>query len=169
MTPPLMIRRATLTDLHSLWHIEKASFTNPWSLWCFLSELTNPLSTILVAGPPPPQPWESWGYIIFWLAAQEMHILNLATHPHKRRLGIARALLAESLKQARQQGATTAWLEVRPSNHAALALYDSFGFQKTGVRPKYYEDNQEDAWILAFFFDTDNHLQLTPLGHLPEA
>ncbi len=150
MSSPLAIRRASLTDISSIWQIEKVSFTSPWSLWCFLSELSNPFSTILVAGPAPPQPWETWGYLIYWLAAQEMHIMNLAPHPQKRRRGIARALLREGLEQAHQQGAVVAWLEVRPSNQAAIALYTSLGFQKTGVRPRYYEDNQEDAWLLAF-------------------
>ena len=155
MTSPPFIRRAGLTDVRSLSEIEKVSFPSPWSLWCFLAEYANSKSTILVAGPPPPDPWETWGYVIYWVIADEMHILNLAVHPAQRRRGIARALLTTALTRSREQGAAVVWLEVRPSNTAALALYHSFGFEEIGVRPGYYTDNGEDALILAFAWDKD--------------
>lgn len=152
MNASACIRRARLTDVRSLWEIEKLSFPTPWTLWCFLGEFANPRSTILVAGPPGPEPWEVWGYLVFWLVAAEMHILNLAVHPQRRRQGIARALLTAALAQAREQHAKMAWLEVRPSNTAALALYQSFGFQEVGRRPGYYSDNGEDALIYALYW-----------------
>lgn len=155
MTPGLTIRQARLTDVKSIWEIERLSFTVPWSFWNFLSELGNPNSYILVAGPSPPQPWETWGYIVYWVVAGEMHIMNLAVHPKHRRQGIARALLAEALHRARVLGAEVAWLEVRPSNLAAQALYESFGFRKVGVRPQYYADNLEDALLMAYYWDQE--------------
>jgi len=136
-------------DARSLWDIEKRSFPSPWSLWCFLTECANPRSTILVAGPPPPQPWETWAYIVYWVVADEMHLLNLAVHPARRRQGIARALLTEALARVRTQGVVVVWLEVRPSNAAALALYRAFGFEEVGVRPGYYSDCGEDALVYA--------------------
>lgn len=153
MTSGLLVRRARLTDVKSIWEIERLSFVSPWSLWCFLAELGNSHSTILVAGPPPPQTWETLGYLIYWLVTGEMHIMNLAVLPDCRRRGIARGLLQEGLRRARAQGAEVAWLEVRPSNEAALALYASFGFQKVGQRPRYYADNQEDAVLMAFYWE----------------
>jgi ribosomal-protein-alanine N-acetyltransferase len=153
MTAPPSIRRAGLTDVRSLWEIEKLSYPAPWSLWCFLAEYANSKSTILVAGPPSPAAWETWGFIIFWMVADEMHLLNLAIHPAQRRRGISRQLLSTALTQARSQGAGVVWLEVRPSNRAALALYQSFGFAEVGVRPGYYTDNGEDALIYAFFWE----------------
>ena len=153
MTSPPFIRRAGLTDVRSLWEIEKVSFPSPWSLWCFLAEYANSKSTILVAGPPPPEPWETWGYIIYWILADEMHLLNLAVHPAQRRRGLARSLLTAALDKARAQGAAVVWLEVRPSNTAALALYRSFGFKEIGIRPGYYTDNGEDALIYAFSWE----------------
>ncbi len=146
----LLIRRAGLADVKAIWEIEKLSFPSPWSRWAIMAELSNPVSAMLVAGPPAPQPWQLWGYIIYWLVAQEMHILNLAVHPAHRRRGIARRLLTEALVQARVQGAEEAWLEVRPSNQAALDLYQSFGFEEVGVRPLYYADTHEDALLLVF-------------------
>jgi len=153
MTQDLTIRRARLADAKSIWEIERLSFTVPWSFWNFLSELGNPNSHILVAGPSPPRPWETWGYIIYWVVGGEMHIMNLAVHPQHRRRGIARALLKEALSRARTLGAEVAWLEVRPSNLAAQALYESFGFKKVGIRPRYYADNQEDALLMAYYWD----------------
>ncbi len=153
MTAPSSIRRAGLTDVRSLWEIEKLSYPAPWSLWCFLAEYANSKSTILVAGPHAPADWETWGFIIYWVVAEEMHLLNLAVHPSHRRQGISRQLLSTALIQARDRGAGVAWLEVRPSNQAALGLYQSFGFEEVGVRPGYYTDNGEDALLYAFFWD----------------
>jgi ribosomal-protein-alanine N-acetyltransferase len=153
MTTPPFIRPAGLTDVRSIWEIEKLSYPSPWSLWCFLAEYANSRSTILVAGPPPPEPWDTWGFAIFWVVADEMHLLNLAVHPAQRRRGISRVLLATALEQARGHGAAVVWLEVRPSNQAALSLYQSFGFEEVGIRRNYYTDNGEDALIYAFSWD----------------
>lgn len=148
MTQGLLIRRARLADVSSIWAIEKVSFPTPWSRWTFLAELGQGKSHSLVAGPAPPDPWQTWGYLVFWVVLDEMHILNLAVHPQHRRRGIARRLLAEGTALAQTLGAKVAWLEVRPSNHAALALYKSFGFKEMGRRPGYYDDTQEDALLL---------------------
>ncbi len=153
MTSPPSIRRVGIIDIKAVWEIEKLSYASPWSLWCFLAEYANSKSTILVAGPPPPETWETWGYIIFWVIADEMHLLNLAVHPVHRRRGISRVLLTTALDQARSQGVEVVWLEVRPSNRAALALYQSFGFNEVGLRSGYYSDNGEDALIYAYAWD----------------
>jgi len=155
MTPGLTICRARRADVKAIWAIEKLSFPSPWSRWSFLTELANPLSHTLVAGPLSPQPWQVWGYIIFWLVAGEMHILNLAVHPDHRRRGIARRLLTEALSRGRSLGAQEAWLEVRPSNSPARALYESFGFEEVGKRPQYYTDTQEDALLLVFAWEEE--------------
>jgi ribosomal-protein-alanine N-acetyltransferase len=153
MTRTPTIRPAGLADVKAIWAIEKKSFPLPWPRLSFLAELGHPLSHNLVAGPPPPEPWETWGYIVFWVVADEMHLLNLAVHPGRRRRGVARALLAEALDQARGRGAGVAWLEVRPSNAPALNLYESFGFKEVGRRPRYYDDTGEDAILLARYWE----------------
>jgi ribosomal-protein-alanine N-acetyltransferase len=153
MTLALTIRKAGLMDIKAVWAIEKLSFPTPWTRWSFLSELGNPVSHFLVAGPAPPEPWELWGYLIFWLVYDELHILNLAVHPRHRRKGVGRRLLKEVLTRGRDLGAHTTWLEVRPSNHPARALYESFGFAEVGTRPRYYHDTQEDALILALSWE----------------
>jgi [ribosomal protein S18]-alanine N-acetyltransferase len=148
MTRALLVRRAGLADITAVWAIEQASFHTPWSRLSFLAELGHRNSHMLVAGPPSPQPWQTWGYLIFWVVLDEMHILNLAVDAAQRRRGIARRLLAAGLAQARELGAELAWLEVRPSNLAARKLYESFGFKEVGRRPGYYDDTREDALLL---------------------
>jgi ribosomal-protein-alanine N-acetyltransferase len=158
MSPGLLIRRAGLADVKAIWAIEQLSFPTPWSRWSFLGELGHRNSHTLVAGPPPPQPWQTWGYLIFWVVLEEMHLLNLAVHPDYRRRGIARRLLADGLAQARTLGAELAWLEVRPSNRAARALYKSFGFKEVGRRRHYYDDTKEDALLLTLEWGEDGKL-----------
>jgi [ribosomal protein S18]-alanine N-acetyltransferase len=155
MSPGLLIRRAGLADVAAIWAIEQLSFPTPWSRWSFLAELGHRNSHTLVAGPLAPQPWQTWGYLIFWVVLDEMHILNLAVHPHYRRRGIARRLLAQGLARARTLGAELAWLEVRPSNRAARALYKSMGFNEVGRRRHYYDDTKEDALLLTLEWGKD--------------
>jgi ribosomal-protein-alanine acetyltransferase len=78
----------------------------------------------------------------------EFEILSLATHPTHRRKGVARALIHEFC--AAHKG--NVFLEVRESNHGAIAFYESMGFQKTGVRHSYYGDNGEGAIVMKLNF-----------------
>jgi ribosomal-protein-alanine N-acetyltransferase len=74
--------------------------------------------------------------------------MNLAVHPGWRRAGVASRLLDELLDLTagdRRRGYT---LEVRVSNTSAIALYERFGFEASGVRRGYYTDNREDALIM---------------------
>ena len=66
-------------------------------------------------------------------------------------------MLAEGLAQARTLGAELAWLEVRISNLAAQALYESFGFKEVGRRRRYYDDTQEDALLLTLDWSEDGN------------
>ena len=70
--------------------------------------------------------------------ADEAELLTLATHPEHQRQGHARALMDRWMAQARQKGATTAFLDVAADNAAAIALYERSGFAETGRRKGYY-------------------------------
>ncbi|HFB83698.1 ribosomal protein S18-alanine N-acetyltransferase [Thermosulfuriphilus ammonigenes] len=131
-------------DLPGLLEIERLSHPNPWSKAAFLGELSHKSARLWVAkvaGLPR-------GFISFWLVLDEIHILNLAVHPQVRRQGLATSLITLALKYGRRQGAHLAWLEVRPSNKAAIRLYQKLGFVATGRRPGYYQDTGEDAIIM---------------------
>ncbi len=80
----------------------------------------------------------------------EAHVLNLCVDPELRRQGIARNLLEHIIDLARNLKALTLFLEVRESNCAALALYQSCGFDEIGIRRNYYPApvGREDAIML---------------------
>jgi ribosomal-protein-alanine N-acetyltransferase len=135
-------------DIDQVLAIEQASFSMPWSRNLFLSEFRSPLvSTLLVALAGGPVRFVI-GYIVFWLVADEMHILNLAVLPELRRKGIAHELVVTGLKRAYVKGARRAFLEVRVSNAAAQKLYSNLGFSGTSIRRDYYDIPLEDAVVM---------------------
>jgi ribosomal-protein-alanine N-acetyltransferase len=139
----ISVRPLVETDLSTVLLIAQHSFAFPWSRASFLHELYNPCGRLLGAE------WRGQviGYLCFWLVADELHILNIATHPNHRRRGIGKLLLQAALADARQRGVRSASLEVRSSNLPAILLYQSLGFREVTVRRQYYE-NGEDALLM---------------------
>ncbi len=91
------------------------------------------------------------GYGVLSCAAGEAHVLNLCVAPSEQGSGQGRRILARLLDLARWHHAERVFLEVRPSNSPALALYHAAGFNEIGRRPNYYPDNRgrEDALVMA--------------------
>lgn len=138
------------SDLDQALEIERLSFSRPWSRQLFMDELRRPLvSTLLVALSGDEQARTIVGYMVFWVVAGEMHILNLAVAPQRRRRGTAKALVLSGLRIAHAKGAETAFLEVRRSNIAAQRLYEGLGFAKINVRKNYYDVPVEDAVVMS--------------------
>ncbi len=81
--------------------------------------------------------------LITWFVADEVHVLNISTAPSRQRRGYARALFEVLLVDAPSANARIVVLEVRKGNAPAIALYESFGFQVTGVRRSYYRDGED--------------------------
>jgi ribosomal-protein-alanine N-acetyltransferase len=151
--PPFGFRRMRLDDLDRVMEIEKDGFTHPWSADLIRREMVHDWSTLLVAtetrAGPAGLPAEAIvGFIVYWLVHDELHVLNIATAAEERRKGVARALMEEAAARGRRGGAVLATLEVRRSNHGALALYRSLGYRQVGVRPNYYVDEGEDAIVM---------------------
>ena len=88
------------------------------------------------------------GYAAYWLASDEAELADLAVHPDQRRRGVGRRLVEGVCREARERGAATVYLQVRESNHAALALYREAGFSERGRRRRYYRGPSEDAIVL---------------------
>ncbi len=136
-----------LEDVPRVVQIDQLSFSMPWPEKSYRFELTqNPGSRSWVAECA--DPLQVVGMIVLWLIIDEAHIATIAVHPDYRRQGIAASLLATALQSALQSQMAQATLEVRAGNLAAQALYQNFGFKVAGVRPRYYRDNNEDAWIM---------------------
>jgi ribosomal-protein-alanine N-acetyltransferase len=130
-------------DLDEVLAIERCSFPEPWSPGLFLHELKVPFSKTILARAEDGSR-EVLGYICRWLVGEEIHILNLAVRPDRRRAGIGRVLVELVLREADAHGADVT-LEVRRSNQAAVQLYRSLGFTLRGFRRNYYGHGQDAA------------------------
>jgi ribosomal-protein-alanine N-acetyltransferase len=132
-------------DLEEVMAIECAIYTHPWTRGNFSDSLHAGYEcrTWRLEG-------ELIGYFVLLVAAGEAHLLNLSIAARHQRSGHGRALLREAVEFARRRGARSLFLEVRPSNLAAQALYTRFGFRHIGVRRGYYpaHSGREDALVL---------------------
>ena len=145
--PLLNIRtRAMLAgDLDEVVAIEAESYDFPWSMGIFCDCLrVGYHCRVLLLDE------RIVGYGIVSTLSCEAHILNLCISREVRRLGLGRELLHGLLGIAAERGIDEVFLEVRPSNRAALALYRSFGFERVGVRHNYYraDAGREDAYVM---------------------
>jgi ribosomal-protein-alanine N-acetyltransferase len=132
-------------DLAEVMAIESAIYTHPWTRGNFGDSLRAGYQCWI---------WrlgdELLGYFVLLVAAGEGHLLNLSVAAVRQRSGHGSALLQEAMRLARSRGALHVFLEVRPSNLGAKALYSRFGFRPVAVRPGYYpaHGGREDALVL---------------------
>lgn len=143
--PEVTIRPMMEMDLPDVAGIEQRSYAYPWSenifrdclrvgYTCRALEMTGQII----------------GYGVMSLGAGEAHILNVCVREEFRSVGFGRRLLDNLLERAAAAGVIEAFLEVRPSNLAAIRLYQSLGFEQIGIRRGYYQapDGREDAIVL---------------------
>ncbi len=140
-----MIFRPMLeVDLEQVVEIEKASMPSPWSKELFDEELKREAAHYFVIE----EEGQVAGYMGYWEAPQEAHIINLAIGPRFRNRGFGRQMVEACVDFARKRGAELATLEVRESNEDARRLYEKCEFKFVAIRKKYYSDNQEDAVVM---------------------
>ena len=132
-------------DLRSVREIDALCLPRPWSAAIWRGELSSPYGLYLVIEDGD----EVSGHIGVRHVLGELHITTIAVRPEYRRRGHARALIWAAL--AAYPKAAYVHLEVRPTNVAAVALYESLGFRTTGRRPRYYGD--EDALLMTLNLD----------------
>jgi ribosomal-protein-alanine N-acetyltransferase len=132
-------------DLDEIMKIERASFSSPWSARFFMEELKVPYARSLIAHIQE----KIVGYLIYWELPGELDIHNLAVRPTCRRQGVGRSLLSMAIEKGQNQGLTRITLEVRKSNESAQRLYRSLGFVAQRVRRGYYQNDGEDALVMA--------------------
>lgn len=143
---PVIIRDMHHDDLAIVSDIERRSYEFPWSHSvfrdCFLAGYK---CIALIRGE------DVAAYGILSVAAGEAHILNLCVDPDYRSHGYGERMLDELLYRARSASVREIFLEVRPSNEAAIALYRKRGFYQVAARPAYYQANEgrEDAAVLS--------------------
>ena len=145
MKEEVIIRRMRKEDLDAVTAIEEATFAIPWSRESFRQELErNVAARYLVAECE----GKVIGYAGAWIILDESHITNIAVQEAYRGQGIGRMLTQALIQYLSNLGACYATLEVRVSNIRAQNLYKSLGFVSVGKRKRYYEDNQEDAFLM---------------------
>ncbi len=143
--PEILIRDMGFDDVDAVVALERASYPFPWSegifrdclrvgYYCCVVELDH----LLI------------GHAAMSSGAGEAHVLNLCVDERYRCRGIGGALLEHLLEFAQSVGASDVYLEVRPSNTAAVRLYQSQGFTQIGIRKGYYQavGGREDAVVL---------------------
>ncbi|MDD9970179.1 MAG: ribosomal protein S18-alanine N-acetyltransferase [Myxococcales bacterium] len=133
-------------DLASVERVARSDGGLAWPRSELEAELTRPHSLARVLRPGPGLPIGA--FVICWVTGSEAQLLHLAVEAGQRRRGYGRALLRSALVATHARGASDMVLEVRVSNAPALALYASEGFQRIGIRQRYYSDNGEDALVM---------------------
>lgn len=136
----------TMTAAHTaqIAQLEKQCFSMPWSQDAMLFELTNPISIWLVALDGE----RVAGYVGAQYGYGEADMMNLAVSPEYRRRGNGKHLVEALIAELEKIDVGSITLEVRQSNEAAIALYNSMGFTQVGLRPNYYTKPKEAALIL---------------------
>jgi ribosomal-protein-alanine N-acetyltransferase len=145
----MLIAPMTVSDLDEVLSLEAASFKNPWGRLAFIAELAcnHAYDYVLRA--------DRQGliaYACFRLVSGELHVLKIAVKKPYRNRGIAEDFFRQCIARM-PRPVEKAFLEVRPSNIAAIRLYTRLGFSGLGMRPGYYLDTGEDAIMMGKLFE----------------
>ena len=143
---PAILRPMRADDLAQVAEIEMASYEFPWTRGILRDCLSAGYNAWVLASGA-----RIIGYGILSVAAQEAHLLNLCVAPSEQGQGYGQRLLKRMLDLARWHEVQRVFLEVRPSNRHAIALYEHAGFNEIGRRRGYYpaRKNREDAIVMA--------------------
>jgi ribosomal-protein-alanine N-acetyltransferase len=145
-THPLVLRPMQESDLPIIMAIEERAYPYPWALANFKDCLKHNYDCWVYE-----QNEHIIAYTVLMLVLDELSILNVCVNPFHQRQGLGAALLNTIENLAVERGMTNCFLEVRPSNKAALKLYQKQGFHEIGLRKRYYPaaTGREDAIVMA--------------------
>jgi ribosomal-protein-alanine N-acetyltransferase len=140
------LRRLRWWDIEAVSRLETELFADPWSVATFWSELAHVPETrhYLVAE----QGGAVVGYAGLAVTGHQADVQTVAVAHERQGEGLGGVLLEALLDEARRRGAGEVLLEVRAENTAAQALYARFGFERIGVRRRYYQPGGTDALVL---------------------
>lgn len=150
-----------IADLDAVLEIESVSHLHPWTRGNFSDSLAaghwayciRPQIDQVIKGSYL-DPAILWAYCILFPAVDELHLLNITVSPKLRKLGLGSRMMAAIGGVAAQQNIPRIILEVRPSNIAAVTLYQKLGYEQIGIRKNYYPADpqlgiREDAIVMA--------------------
>ena len=144
MNDRLIFRPMTQDDADAVAELELKCFAMPWSRADFFREVKNELAEYVVGELDK----KIVAYAGAWVSFDQAEVMHIAVTPELRGQGIGTIIFGELIKAVKKRGATSITLEVRPSNAAAIKLYENFGLRSVGRRKGYYLDNGEDALIM---------------------
>ena len=144
------VRSMSLEDVTVVHQIDLLSFSTPWPERSYKFEVSHNKAARnwVVEVVDENGQTRIAAMAVLWFIVDEIHIATIAVHPDFRGMGFGKWLLAHGLLAASKEGAGKAFLEVRSGNLTAQKLYRDFRFEVTGVRPRYYRDNMEDALLM---------------------
>ncbi len=170
------LRSMVEADIAQVLDIERESFPSSWPQTAYKRELTNKIARYFVLaetrdeapglsshaagllgvlrraiGSEEPAASSEYltGFIGVWLMVNEAHIVTVAVREECRRMGVGERLLIAAIDMAIDADQEVVTLEVRASNAGAQAMYEKYGFDRVGLRKRYYSDDHEDAVIMA--------------------
>ena len=143
-TAEITFRKMTANDADAVAEIELKTFSMPWKREDFFRELNKNFAEYIVGEIDE----KIVAYAGAWISFNEAEVMNVAVDENFRGLGIGKKLFAELIKICKNRGATAITLEVRPSNTAAIKIYENFGLKSVGRRKNYYDNPTEDALIM---------------------
>lgn len=143
----LPLREMSENDLDAVMAIEVRAYPYPWTRGIFSDCLTHNYHCLVYKD----DAGELIAYAVMSVAVEEMHLLNLTVLPERQGEGLGKRLLQTLEMVAKGLDAKTCFLEVRPSNGAALRLYLNHGFKEVGLRKDYYpaDNGREHAVVMA--------------------
>ncbi|WP_281186216.1 ribosomal protein S18-alanine N-acetyltransferase [Actinomadura kijaniata] len=147
MSPGVLLRPMTEADLPAVHALERELFPeDAWSMEMLREELADQPRTrhYVVA--------EADGGIVGYaglaVAADQGDVQTIGVRADQRGKGLGAALLTALLDEAAKRGADEVFLEVRADNPAARRLYERFGFERVGLRKRYYQPSGVDAVVM---------------------
>lgn len=140
----MTVRLMNKEDVGQVEEIEKQNFSEPWSAQAFLDTIKQQNRFYFVVV----EDEMVKGYCGMWNVAGEGQITHVAVDRIYRRRGVAKAMMTEMIETGISNGITAFTLEVRVSNHPAIELYKSLGFEQAGIRRGFYDLPKEDAVIM---------------------
>lgn len=148
--PSVTLRPMQQGDLDAIMQIEPQIYPYPWSRGNFSDSLNSGYSAWVMQAQE-----EIIGYALLMMVLDEAHLLNLSVAKSHQKQGLGRYLLAHMISVAKKYKAANMFLEVRPSNVSAIALYESVGFNEMAIRrgyypadPKQFKSGREDAVLM---------------------
>ena len=145
LNPQYQFRPMTEADLDAIMEIEPHIYSHPWSRGNFSDSLVSGYSAWVLLDSA-----KIIGYALMMMVLDEAHLLNLSVAKAYQKQGLGRLLLEHMIAIARKHAAENMFLEVRPSNISAIALYENIGFNEMAVRRGYYpaQNGREDAVLM---------------------